>query len=258
VNCQPNGIFTLEFIVANMSYPPVTTQTLSGVVPDGYTQVHFGGQAVPVVNNVFEITGPAGESVSATGPAGSLTVWVDQSVTGNPPSVSAVLPLRLFSTRPTPAAHLPASVRSRLEHHQHAWFLGADRYGGRYWLISTGHTGASPTVVADGGPASGLAGAIAPPTAAVPLTWIGFTHGGPPPYAPQTNLIVGLAPNGFTTASVQGRAVAIHNNGFVLGDVTSRPPVYVTATGAAGVLTTRLPSGDFTQNRGVLQPPGQR
>jgi hypothetical protein len=120
VNCQPSGVFTLEFIVANMSYPPVTTQTLSGVVPDGYTQVHFDGQAAPVVNNVFEITGPAGESVTTTGPAGSRTVWFEQSVTGNPPSVSAVLPLRLFSARPTPAAHLPASVRSRLEHHQHA------------------------------------------------------------------------------------------------------------------------------------------
>jgi len=258
VNCQPNGVFKQDFIVANMSYPPATTQTLSGVVPNGYTQMHFGGQTAPVVNNVFEITGPPGQSITATGPAGSRTVWFWQPQPETPQGLSQVLPLRLFSSPPTPDARLPVSVRAHLDRHQHAWLLGADHYGGRYWLLSTGRLGAPLTVVAFGGPASGLSGTIAPPTAAQPLAWIGFTHGGPPPYAPTTNLIVGLAPNGFTTASVQGRTVPIRANAFVLGDVTSGPPVFATVRGPAGVLKVQLPSGDFMQNRGILQPPGKR
>jgi len=258
VNCQPNGVFTQEFIVANMSYPPATTQTLSGVVPNGYTQVHFGGQTAPVVNNVFEITGPPGQSITATGPAGSRTVWFWQPQPEAPQGLSQVLPFRLFSSSPTPDGRLPATVRDRLGRHQRAWPLGDDHYGGRYWLLSTGRLGAPLTVVAYGGPASGLTGTIAPPTAAQPLVWIGFTHGGPPPYAPTTNLIVGLAPNGFATASVQGRTVPIRDNAFVLGDVTSGPPVFATVRGPAGALTVQLPSGDFMQNRGILQPPGKR
>jgi hypothetical protein len=258
INCQPNGVFGQDFIVANMSYPPATTDTYGGVVPDGYSQVHFSGQTAPVINNAFEITGSPAQSITATGPAGSRTVWFWQPLLQNPPSVSAELPLRILSTPPTPAAHLPSSVHARVGRHQYAWLLGTDRSGGRYWLISTGRAGALLTVAAHGGPASGLAGQIAPTTAAEPLVWIGFTHGGPPPYAPQTNIIVGLAPNGFTSASVQGRTVAIRANGFVLGDVTSRPPVYMTVRGPAGVLTAQLPSGNFMQNRGILQPPGKR
>jgi len=261
INCQSDGVFAQDFIVTNVTNRPGITE-LSGIVPNGYSQVHVDNVMAPVVNNVFEITeppGPQAPSITATGSAGSRTVWFFtwQVLNAQQPVKSPVLPFALFSTRPTPTASLPASIRSRLTHGQHAWAIGTDRYGGRYWLISTGRPKAAASVAVGGGPASGLDGPIALPTKAQPLAWIGFPHGSLPPYDPETNLVVGLVPNGYTSATTQGRTVPVRHNAFVLGDVTSRPPVLVVATGPGGSLRTQLLSG-ADQYRGILQPPGKK
>jgi hypothetical protein len=259
INCQRQGVFAQEFIVANMSFPPATTDTLSGVVPDGYTEVHVGNRTALVTNNVFVISAPPAPAITATGPAGSRTVWFFTwwAFAAPPAGPRHPLPFALYSLPPARPASLPTRIQQEIGPHQHAWALGVDPYGGCYWLVSSGHPNAPASFVVYGGLGSISGGPAAAPTREQPIVWFGVPHGAPAPYQPETNLIVGLTANGYTKASVLGRSVPIRHNAFVLGDVTSRSPVYVVITGPRGRLTAQLPSG-ADQYRGILQPPGKK
>ncbi|MFN8123358.1 MAG: hypothetical protein U0237_13100 [Thermoleophilia bacterium] len=253
---QPNAL-RRQFLVFRTSR--IAPADVAGIVPDGYDRVAAGAGPVEVTGNVFVI--PAGNAVRdplvATGPGGRREAYAGVGDAAAEPDVTPPgLRVRISAlTRPQrPSDLLPPDVAAVLgatsapgaQPHLIAGSeraLGTGASGTRYWFV--GDRRYRPgLVLVEAGPAGLVASQEVPrPSNRDPVNGVVLSTR-PDPFGPAEVQGWLIVPDGFTSATVQGRAVPLAGNALVFRETLASGSAVVELRGPAG--TVRRTVGDAT------------